>query len=367
MKLYMLFLFLIMPASLWGQQDDKLKEYLLNNRYSIDIAQDSSLYFSSQTAGFITGVMKEKSLFVLGESAMTHAWTMYNRLRPVFIGALEPLNLRSSIIEYGRTTAYDNNLFIGGSYSIDTIPWYNREATRNELRMIKKSWKGSSSFRYVGIDFERPASFYLAVNYLLADIDKDKLNRSKEYIEQLTDSTYRKASLAYFHHYYKHKIRRGFRKHDKAIKEELGGKYEMLKYFCTNTNTTTPNSTRDRALNRNLLREMREQDTTAKYFMSIGAEHTKNSRQSMLHRAMKAGMLKDRIITMNVYRASAGDGKNDWMSGLPYLPFMKDAVLQAFKQAANSNIVIFDLTKLPEEYAYMNQFTGLLLFVNSGE
>ena len=76
----------------------------------------------------------------------------------------------------------------------------------------------------------------------------------------------------------------------------------------------------------------------------------------------KTELLKNRIVIMNEYCEHCyADGVE--LDNLTM--FLQGDVLDAFRNAANSNIVLFDLSGLPDQYAYIKKRGDLLLFAKN--
>ena len=65
---------------------------------------------------------------------------------------------------------------------------------------------------------------------------------------------------------------------------------------------------------------------------------------------------------MNVYPDQLLSEKHMAKSGLKYL---RGNILACFRHCAETDIVLYDLTQLPEEFAYMKKYGELLLFTKN--
>ena len=358
MKTLTLLLLVLLPTLASAQGTAKLDGYLASHRYAVNIERDRTLTIPKETSLFIKQMMKGKSLFVLGESTRGHKWKFYNVIRPALVKQFCTMKLKDFFVEWGRGTAYLFNQCKVGKFSSDTMGRYIWRGYGDELGRVAAIAKLSPPFRYVGIDFEWRATFHLAINNLLLGVDTNQLKHSRPFISELEGDAYRNFSFKEFRKFYR-RIRRDFCNYDTAIKKEVPAQYEVIKYFCTNHNNVSPSMDRNPAMYRNLVQEITPIDTDATYLLSIGGAHTTAGNVSVLHKLKKNASLHDRIVTMNVLCVDGTANAN------PFFHRLKGAILASFVGAGRDGVTIFDLSQLPSEYAWLQRYGDLLLFVKN--
>ena len=350
----LLFFVCCLAMSAVGRAQDtvKLRQYLLEHRYNIDLNSDHAFDMLLQA-------MKGKNLFVLGEGG-SHRLSLYPRLKPMLLDQLARQNLKYYFIEFGRSTAFFMNKYINGEYTECQQGYRDHCAILDHERA---QFAAGHGFKIVGIDFERSEEFNRDINYLFPDTSFNKLPASGAMLSKLKDTAYISLSYKKFQRFYR-KNRKAFINDSAAIREELGAKYPEFRYFVTNGNTTHPTINRNGPMARNLLSEIAPLDTSSVYFLSIGMAHSipKNS-YSTVHKLYKSEALKNRVLVMNVHceNLRLPDG-----TPLPsMIEFLKNDIGDCFSHCAEADIVLFDLSRLPDEYAYMKKYGELLLFTKN--
>jgi len=162
------------------------------------------------------------------------------------------------------------------------------------------------------------------------------------------------------------KKRKEFYENKIAIKQELGDKSNELEYLVTNHNTTRPNLDRNPAMTRNLLHEITPLDTSAVYFLTIGMAHSLPCEHySLVHKLSRTEQLKNRILVMNLHcdNCSVNGEKLEVKSPMRFLNHQD--ILNCFRSAANSELVLFDLSQLPPEFSNIKKYGDLLLFAKN--
>ena len=370
-----LFLFAItMYAKAPAQSDAVLEKYLVAHRSIINIKPDSSFSLSPGGQEMINSCMKGKSLFVLAENT-SHQLVLYKKLRPALIEQFIRLNLKYVFIEFGRSVAYDVNADLDNNYKMPDNTFFSI----SERVRLKKIMGNRRSFEYKGIDFERGFEFYDAVNNILYDVDMNSLHESRAFITKIKDIASQqippdsngKTTYRHFHNFYKD-AREEFYRDSLVIKKELGTHYADIKYLLTNPNNQLPPwaahkliyDDRDPEMTKNLLTEITPLDTSAVYFLSIGYAHTYGS-SAVVHKLSKSQVLENRIVVMNEFCEDCSINGEKMDKYNSKMHFMKGAVRSAFRNTANSDLVIFDLSELPREYNYIKKHGDLLLFAKN--
>jgi len=352
------FLFCFFTISAAAAQDTlRLHEYLQRHRYTIDFTSDHAFSMLPQ-------LMNGKNVLVLGEGG-NHELSMYATLKPALVNQLAKQNLKYFLIESGRTTAFFMNNYLHDGYN--DCPKY-MERFCDLCNRMKPATQAGSTFKVVGIDFEFTWDFHESMQYLLGNVALDKCPHARALITELLDTGYMAFSYADFYKFgkfYREKQEQLYAD-SSAIRTELGDKYADLLYFLSNPNVTRPNKDRNGALAQNLLAEIMPLDTSAVYFLSTGIAHSLPCESySAIHKALKNEELRSRTIVMNVHcEQCAVQGKA--MTGRSPMKFLNEEDIKAcLSNAANAEIVLFDLSALPPEYDNIKKYGDLLLFARN--
>ena len=337
-----------------AQDTTRLREYLLRHRYAIDLN-------SGHSFDMLPGLMKGKNLFVLGEGG-SHELELYNTLKPAILDQLVNQNLKYFFIELGRSTA-----LLLDEYLHNATPGCESAFTNGceIMEHERTTFKKGNNFKVVGIDFETRIDFYTEMKRLFGHMDLEKLPASKALLTNLLDSTCLKMTHKDFMKFYREK-RKEFYENKIAIKQELGDKYNELEYVVTNHNTTRPNLDRNPAMTRNLLHEISPVDTSAVYFLSIGMAHSLACEHySVVYKLCKNEQLENKILVMNLHCDNCSVNGRKLEDKTPMRFLNHEDILNCFRSAANSELVLFDLSQLPPEFSYIKKYGDLLLFAKN--
>ncbi|MEJ7672801.1 MAG: hypothetical protein WKF59_08815 [Chitinophagaceae bacterium] len=194
-----------------------------------------------------------------------------NKLRLIIINHLINYDLKFIFIEYGRAQAFINNYFLLTGDLLMPFDTANKYQSNyyGELLGAKRLYNFNKKFKYVGIDFERPNSFYYAINNIIGTYNSSNKLYDPLFIK-LKDSTYKKYDYKTFLKYYKQINSNKYYETD-YLKTDLGVNYNNFKYLITNPNTKGPTQLRTLPMFNNLLTELDQTDTGASYFLSIGS------------------------------------------------------------------------------------------------
>ena len=242
MRYYVLLITVLLSLNAWGQADTLLEKYLATHKAVIDVNPDSTLSLSPEAKEIIRTCMRGKSLFVLSENT-SHDLDLYTQLRPALIPQFIPMNLKYVFIEWGRSVAYCINADLDNNYKMADPYFYDSD----ERRRVKNVTGGKRTFSYVGIDFERGLELNTAVNNLLYDVDINTLHKSRAFVAKIKDissaqvpaDSNAKVYYKNFHRFYID-TRQEFYEDSTALKNELGGHFNTLKYLLSNPNTQLP-------------------------------------------------------------------------------------------------------------------------------
>ncbi len=345
----------LFPIILVQAQDTALLgNYLLAHRYSVDINSEHAF-------AMLPGMMVGKNLFILGEGGH-HDLELYDNLKPAILSQLAQHNLKYFFVEMGRSTAILLDKYLHNE-TADCHSAYKHGCAA--IKQEQSKLRREHDFKVVGIDFEIRIDFHTEMNNLFGQIDLSKTPVSNAFLANLLDSTSLKMTHKNFMKFYRKK-RKEFYSSQVALKQELGDKYNELERLMTNQNTTRPYIDRNPALTRNLLHEITPIDTSAIYFLAIGNAHTFPFRHStVVYKLGKNEQLKNRILLMNLHCENCTvDGKK--LESEAILKFLKHSdILTCFNNAANSDMVLFDLRQLPDEFSHIRKYGDLLLFARN--
>lgn len=342
--------------SLFSQKIDNLSNYLKGNCFPVNIDSDNEI-------SIINDVMKEKKIFILGEGG-SHYLNLNNRLRILLIRHFSRHNLKSFLMESGRSNAYLFNEYLKDPLdSGQNITWDS--LFMNQLSVIKNIYNNGYKFEYRGIDMERYGLFRKAVEilYKKSGIDEATLNQLPLLKSILTDTSYissndwikNETSFLKVYRNYKN----SFYEDSLFYKKYLGNQYLTFRYLITNSHTKNPLQNRNQPMANNLLEEIVPIDIdSATYVLDVGAAHSQRIRDIVNSTNAK---LNNRVVVMNVYCDSCLnkiETPSNWM-----LPEIKGAVLEAFRNnAQKNNITIFDIRNLPDDFIDLKRRCDLILF-----
>jgi hypothetical protein len=243
-------------------------------------------------------------------------------------------------------------------YEVDSLA----SIRSNFLSYHERQLYSHCHFAFVGIDFERRQGLYKALNLLLQQVPAENRIRLYKLAPYLKDTSYLHITTARAFQKFYRRAGKNFVHDSSEFKSLLGSEYNTYRYIITNPNTATPTRERNRPMANNLLAEISPIDTSATYLLDCGMAHSRpNVRGTLVNILSKSAQLKNRILVLNV---ACIDCKTDVepVSNWAF-SFLKDrAIADAFTESAKSNIVVYDLSGLPEKYKDIKAYGDLLVF-----
>jgi hypothetical protein len=241
----------------------------------------------------------------------------------------------------------------------DYYPFANKHARANYERQ-RAIYTQGSKFRIIGIDFERGQGMHKMLTAIMNRVGKENAEKVYVLAPYLRDTGYVKYDAKAFKRFYR-KTQEDFYRDSSTLKGLLGAEYTDFKYLLTNNNINTPYGARNGPMADNLLAEIVPMDGSATYFLDCGMDHSRpNIKGSLVNRLSESDVLKGKISVMNVVCDSCTtsvEPTSNWA-----FPFMKGSVMESFRNAAGSDIVLFDLSALPEQYDYIRAYGDMLVF-----
>ena len=356
-----LILLLLIAKFATAQNVTDIKAYLNDNNTTINFSDTNGANI------FFKSVMKNKTLFVLGEGG-SHNLDLYNKLRVYLITPFTHLNLKYFFIEYGRSFAEISNNYLKSNIDYSDSIYRKSAPYKIQMQKIRKLYQNGRQFIYKGIDMERGASLYLAIKELTSNVNYSTVKSSSFLNSLLVDTSYLHYddsdefnNQKHFLRFYKTLQNNFASDSNLLIKSMPSVNYDKIKYFISNPQTKPPNGDRNPGMAKNLLNEINIIDTNATYLLSIGIAHSLlNFKRNVVGILNSSDLLTNKIVVMNVYCDKCSvNGKeiND-----PRIDFMKGDILETFRTTAKSNLTIFDLSKVPPQLQYLKKYGDLILF-----
>jgi hypothetical protein len=347
-----------------AQPIPELSGFLANHSYLV------SLNASLQGDTLLRSLMRNKILFVFGEGG-SHDLDLNNQMRVYLLRQFSGMRLKYFFIEYGRTTAYNQNQYLQDPDDAADSLYRADTAFRNQMRQIRKIFNSGRRFEYKGIDMEWSRSLYRAIKNITTNVSPDIIASDKLLRSILIDTNYLHydntnnfKNQAQFLKRYK-ELQILFFRDTSNLKEFLSpGQYSKLDYFLSNPQTAPPDGNRNPGMAQNLMTEIMPLDTSATYLLDIGSAHSLLSRKGAVVGILdNTDALANKITIMNVYCDSCiSKGKllNDKL-----IEFMQGDVLEAFRINTKGDLTIFDLANAPSSLSYLKKYGDLILFAKN--
>ncbi|RYD56599.1 MAG: hypothetical protein EOP56_11140 [Sphingobacteriales bacterium] len=344
-------------AAFAGQaQDSELASYLTQHQVTVS-KKDNRLIQEPTLSNFIDNQMNGKTLFVLGEG--NHNLNINKQMLGLLQKHFASRGLAYCFLEDGRSSCLmGENL--GAIPQQDAKQYSPYKAAPAPMAALIKAgqYNRYSSYEYVGIDYERPWAFYPAVSSLLANLDRKTMLDLYETLPELKHSN-PKEDPESFKAFYQNLQSQFIEKSPKLKVLLSNDDYEDLRYLVSNPNVSLPTENRDRYLAANIMEEIKPSEQGSTYLLATGFSHASTGiNGSLVQRLGYSKELKDRILVMNVYCDSCAVDKQ----GLSDYGVMTGETLDQFRNAAASDLVVFDLSSLPSKYNNIKQHGDLLLF-----
>jgi hypothetical protein len=359
MKWVLVMVSLMVSLTGWGQDED-LKTYLAEHQVIIS-KKDNKLQPTSRFSNLIDKRMKAKSLFVLGEG--NHNLNINNEMLGLLQKHFASRGLKYCFLEDGRGSCLmgDNIAHTAPDAKAQKYNPYMTAPTPMAALVKAGFFDRFAKYEYVGIDFERPWTFYPAVSSLLAKMDKKKVHELCELIPELKHMDLNEDPVTFKNSY--KKLQASFLKYSPKLKIFLGeNDYEDMRYLVSNPNISTPNDNRDAYMATNLLEEIEPIERGDSYLLMTGFSHASKAINGSLVQWLSASReLQNKILVMNVYCDSCATQRQ----GLSDYGYMRDETLGLFRSVAKADLVVFDLSELPAKYAGLKEHGDLLLFARN--
>ena len=346
----------------FSQNLTKLEVYLKENSFSISPNE------LNEKKDVFKNIMRNKKLFVLGEGA-SHNLKMYKPLKAYLIHQFVENNLKYYFFEGSRSIAYSYNQYLQEKNITTKYP-----LLEIYMKPVKTLYEKGLHFEYRGIDMERSRNFYNSVKDILRNHKSPEWDAIKVVKEILVDTVYLHheenvflSNQKFFLNNYKI-WKKDFYRDSVKIKHILAeGEYKKLKYLLSNNQTNHPLANRNLGMAENLLGEIFTNDTTEKYFLSIGIAHSMpNDKGSVVEIINRSEKLNNKMVVMNVYCDSCkinGVSTDDRS-----LRFMNDPKIKAiFNTLSVNSFTIFDLSNIPPEFNYLKEYGDLILYTKHQE
>jgi hypothetical protein len=347
-----------------AQNGSDLKDYLANNSHPVNLSD------FSQGSAFFKSVMRNKILFVYGEGG-SHNLELNNQMRVYLLHVFSGMNLKYFFIEYGRTTAFNQNQYLQSPdeaadsiYRIDT-------AFRDQMRQIKRIYNAGGHFEYRGIDMEWSKSLYRAVRSITTEVNLNSIDSIKLLRAILIDTSYfhydntnNFKNQAQFLKLYKD-LETLFLHDSGVLKAYLSpDHYKELGYFLSNPQTAPPDGNRNTGMAQNLLTGITPVDANATYLLDIGEAHSLlNRKEGVIGLLNNTTTLSNKMMIMNVYCDNCTSNGKVLKDEL--IEFMKGDVLEAFRNSAVGDLTIFNLANAPAGLSYLKKYGDLILFAKN--
>ena len=354
-----LILIILIATHCQAQSDSVLANYLTTHRYNINLEKDSSTTLASDAAvQMLDKAMIGKQLLVYAEG-YNHKLELHGDLRRMFAAYLGPKGLRYYFEEAARSWVADINMH--NDDNIQLSPFYSNYSFYNKRyrRQEKQLHSQFPGFEYAAIDFERKDGFHHVIKMICSTIDKNKLPELYAIAPFIRDSTYVGLSPHKFVSFYTEERDRFFTDSNN-YKRVLGNLYPHYLYLMSDPMPSSFNNNRNRMMAEHLLLQIGDAPQNEKYLLSIGNGHAMyrdGVTKSTLGNLRDSKQLENKILLVNFYCDSCivpGDN-----GGLSYI---NGEVLNSCREAAKSDITLFDLTTLPEQYSYLKAKSDLLVF-----
>ena len=347
-----------------AQHTPELSSFLATHSYPV------SLNASFQDDTLLRSLMRNKILFVFGEGG-SHDLDLNNQMRVYLLRQFSGMRLKYLFIEYGRTTAYNQNQYLQNPDDAADSLYRADTAFRNQMRQIRKIYNSGGRFEYKGIDMEWSRSFYRAVKNITINVSPDIIASDNLLRSILIDTNYfhydntnNFKNQAQFLKRYK-ALQILFSQDTSNLKELMSpAQYIKLDYFLSNPQTEPSDGNRNPGMAQNLMTEINPIDTNATYILDIGSAHSLlNRKKTVVGILNNTDALSNKIMTMNVYCDNCTFKGKLLTDNL--IEFMQGDVLEAFRMNTKSDLTIFNLANAPSSFSYLNKYGDLILFAKN--
>lgn len=338
-----------------SQEANELELYL--KEHQTHLTQNANkLQVSDGLSAFVSNKMNGKRLLVLGESSTPSP--LNGQVWMLLQEQLADKGLKHCFMEDGRATCMLANerepadLAFAGKYKAKNY------TSLMETRIQEKNlYQQTRNFDYVGLDLERPWSFYPALSAVLQKAGANTQARVYREFPYLKQGHFDKYS---FHQSYR-QIKKNFYKDSSKLKQIIPDQFEALKYLVSNEGISNTRVYRAKYMADNLLDKIGSADTSNIYLLNCSFAHaTPGSKGNLVNRLWDTKELKDKIVVLNVYCDSCGSKEQENRDDV----IKKDA-LTAIRNAASDDIVLFDLSQLPAKYSKLKEHGDLLLYARN--
>lgn len=356
-----LLLLFLLPFVSYAQDktDPILDTYLAAHRLTIKLSDDNFLPDRDIT-GFLSQKTQGKNLFIYGEG-FSHNLRLNTQLRRMFMNYLIPNGLKYYFEEGARSWIVEDYLRISDNVNIDSsfirFSHYSPAYYKAEKELYK-----TGHYEYIAIDFERPQSFHRTLSMLLNTVDKEKQQKLCQLAPYFQDTSYLLLPRNKFVQFYKEQQNK-FYTDSNSFKPLLRFAYPYFRYLMSDPEPASFNDNRNTNMAMHVLQQIGTPQPGELYILSIGLEHIQKRdglRKTTTTILGESEQLKGRILITTLYcdkcETVNGRGDNNWFKA------MNGSILASFQKAANSDIVLFDLTTLPEQYKEICNNTDLLVF-----
>lgn len=366
---YLLPLLLLMTVLCHAQTDPVLDAYLATHRYPIKVEADSSTSFADNTLPeLIDRKMQDKKLFVYGDG-FSHMLNLNSYLSRMFVRHLLTHGLKYHFGESARSWAVRDAIYYRTPDAAFEVFYPGYPAFSREYYRREKALHAQYHYEYVGIDFERARSFARTMSLLLADVDKNNLPALYQLAPYLRDTaSFTTLSPKEFVKFYKQQ-QENFYRDSNNYKTLMGAAYADFRYLIGDTKPSTYQDNRNKNMAYHILERIGEPLASDIYYLNLGIAHTRRGKKDGTSKSTvtfleDSPQLAGKILITQLYCENCVAEASQWGTGDNWaLDFMKGQILASFSKAADSDIVLFDLSELPKGYEYIrNDYCDFLVF-----
>lgn len=365
-----LMLLLVTSVPLFAQMDTVLFNYLKENSYALTVHDSGTVSFvDDKLPKMLDERMKGKKLFIFGEG-FSHNLNANGFVENMFIRHFSSRNLRYVFGEQSRSWIIIDNLFFRGKLNASEFYPHFGPRTAHMFDELKGIYQ-EGNFEFRAVDFERNSGFNAAVDSL----DKRLSNQNRidlyKILPALKDTSYMNLAPGKFVKFLE--FQRGiFYKDSSLIRQSVGNMYDDYLYLLTDTKPSGYADNRNKNMAEHVLTQIGSLEGNEVYLQTCGIYHAKRKgdllQKSMAGYLEGSNELKGKILITSIYCENCtpianryGVGDNNWQK------FMKDNVLLSFQNAAiGKEMVLFDLTGLPEKYQFITKdYVDMLIFAKN--
>lgn len=350
---------LVLSLKGWAQ-DTELTTYLADHQVIIGTT-DNKLQPCAAFSAFLDNKMKGKNLFVLAEG--NEALGINRQMLGLLQRHFSSRNLRYCFVEDGRGSCLlgdDMKRIPDQDMKLVKQNPYMAEPTPMATLIDAGYYDRTARYEYVGIDFERPWTFYPAAALIINTLDNKKQEQLYRLVPQLKEKRTQESPMSFKKTYMA--IQAAFVKNNEALKELLGEQYEDMEYLVSNANISLPGEQRDKYMADNVIGEIHPIEQDAYYLLKTSFTHASHSiNGNLVTRLGYNRELQGKIMVMNVYCDSCAIAKQ----ALSEYGYMAGETLDLFRNTAGADVVVFDLSELPAKYSSLKQHGDLLLYARN--